>query len=156
VHDSFLSSESLQEISQLRNLRRLSLDYSYFPAESLQHLSSLSRLEDLDLDQTTLKDEPLIWLPELPALKRLSVQESNLTAAALGNIARCKRLELLAVDNLSEDGLRTLSNMPRLRGIYVSAPNRTESSIPKNHYGWKVEGDTLNGHWLLSRDVGAP
>lgn len=156
VHNSFLSSESLQEISQLRNLRRLSLDYSYFPAEALQHLRLLSRLEDLDLDKTTLKDEPLTWLSELSTLKRLSVQESNLTATAIGNIAHCKRLEVLAVDHLSEDGLRTLLSMPRLRVIYVSTPDKKELTIPKNHFGWKIDGDALNGHWLVTRDVSSP
>ena len=152
VHDSFLSSETLQEISQLRNLRRLSLTYSYFPVESLQRLRSLSRLEDLDLDQTTLNNDLLAWLPDLPALRRLSLQQSNFSEASLGSIARCKSLESLYLDHLTEAGLRTLSDSPQLKYIEVTTPDRQALSWPKKIYGWRINGSLGDGIWIFYRE----
>lgn len=149
---AFITSTSLQEIGRLPKLRRLSLAYSSFSPEEFRHLKPLAELEDLDLDQTLVSDNAARWLTELPALKTLSLHKSRMTEASLASIARCQNLESIALDNLSEGGLRNLTSSPRLRGIYVTYPDRKAMSWPKQIYGWRIHSQMGDGAWYFTRE----
>jgi hypothetical protein len=150
MHDSFISEETIHEISRLNNLQELSLNYSYFSPKELAKLRSLKGLKELHLDDTTLRGEDLPWLPEMPSLKNLYLQRSNSCSGVLDHIARCQSLERLYLDSLTESGLRTLSSSPRLKFIEVDYPAGQSVSWERNVYEWTVRGDG-DKTWFFSR-----
>ena len=152
LQGSIVTAETLEEIGRLQKLRQLSLAYSSFPPEAIQHLRSLAELEELDLDRTVVNDDAIACLTDLPALKKLSLQRIWSTEESLRSIARFQSLEFLSLDNLTEAGLETLSNSPRLRVIYVSAPDREALLWPRNIYGWKINASLGDGTWIFHRE----
>jgi hypothetical protein len=150
---AYVSNASLQEIGHLPKLRKLSLAYSSLPPEEFRHLQPLTELEDLDLDQTIVQEGAIRWLAKLPALKKLSLRRSRLTDELLAIIAQSSSLELLLLDDLTEEGLRNLTSSPGLGRIQVSYPDRAALSWPEHIHGWRISSHMGDGSWYFTREV---
>ena len=71
----------------------------------------------------------------------------------LAIIAQSSSLELLLLDDLTEEGLRNLTSSPGLGRIQVSYPDRAALSWPEHIHGWRISSHMGDGSWYFTREV---
>jgi hypothetical protein len=77
VEGKEISDEDLRSISELTELKRLSLYGSTFDQAGLKGLASAGRLEALGIGKTAITDQTLIWMAEIPSLRWLWIFECD-------------------------------------------------------------------------------
>jgi hypothetical protein len=77
VEGKEISDEDLRSISELTELKRLSLYGSTFDQAGLKDLASAGRLEALGIGNTAITDQSLIWMAEIPSLRWLWIFECD-------------------------------------------------------------------------------
>ena len=104
------------------NLKSLRLAVSSVPQATLAKLASLADLEELFLQDASIDDDGMgTLLVAMPRLGRLTLRRLNdVTDDALGAVARCKSLEVVALVEMNQVtgvGLARLAGLPRLRSL---------------------------------------
>ena len=161
VSHLYLTQNDLETIGSLSGLQRLSLSGVYvfdessrrLMAEDLRQLSGLKSLELLDLSQSNFVGG-LKHLQGLPRLHTLYLSSfEHLHDASIAELRVLPRLETLVLapvyatnpkTTVTERGLESLRNLPRLRTLYVG-----------HHGKWTLPVDRLR-ELLPSVDVLAP
>jgi hypothetical protein len=77
VEGKEISDEDLRSISELTELKRLSLYGSTFDQAGLKDLASAGRLEALGIGDTAITDQALVWIAEIPSLRWLWIFECD-------------------------------------------------------------------------------
>ena len=81
-----VSDEQLLLISELKELRRLHLEYSHVTDFGISHLKACENLLYLNLIETKVGDEGLKSLTEIKSLKELYLFNTNITKEGLSNL----------------------------------------------------------------------
>lgn len=116
------TDDDLAQVAKLTELEDLVLGHSDRVTEAgFAHLKSLTKLKRLYLTQTT--PAMLAHLKAIPNLKQLNMFFGT-SDAGLEQLAECPQLEDLWFDmegSISDNGLRHLAKLPRLRRLIVPA-----------------------------------
>lgn len=159
------SDDGLEELGQLRRLRRLELHGGerFFNGEGLRGLVHAKGLQELELWNCPVTTAGLARLPPLPNLKNLMLASyphdasTNLGDAALAPLAACPNLEYVRLsycDNVTDTGIAFLSKLHKLRELSLGGSKVTAAGAAKLKqsipgvtliYGWSEEGSGVGG-----------
>ncbi|MHB8862907.1 MAG: leucine-rich repeat domain-containing protein [Pirellulaceae bacterium] len=120
----FADDALIRDALEFPHLKQLRLAVSKAAPESVAELSRLSELEDLFLQDAPLNDSALATLLRaLPQLRRLTLRRlSQVTDRALESLPDCKRLDavaLIEMSGITGRTLQTLQQVPQLRLLDV-------------------------------------
>jgi internalin A len=139
LYDGSITGEGLAKLSQLGNLRRLTVTSRVSDAD-VSGLYKCQRLEHLDLADSTLTvPGALDLLRQLPQLRLLKFPEGelkahelivqgSLPAMSIGQLAQIPRIESLQAE-LSYQALRHLGQIQQLQVLSVSGPEISDSAL---------------------------
>lgn len=77
VEGKEISNEDLKRISELTELKKLSLYGSTFDQTGLKDLANAGRLEALGVGKTAVTDQALVWIAEISSLRWLWIFECD-------------------------------------------------------------------------------
>lgn len=114
LHDTRISSDSLQYIAKWKNLRHL--DLTNTQVTDVTPLAELPHLEILQINFSQVRGEHVAGLPQLEQLKELSAGYIQVTDAEVVEIAKCTGLKELSIaaSDLGERGLQPLASLQNL------------------------------------------
>lgn len=117
--NSGVSSEDLQCLKALQNLRALWLNDTAIGDAALKRLSGNSRLEELSLRNARITDQGLAELSSLRRLEFLYLQDNDITDAGLAHLESLTSLKLLKLDGtrVTPRGVRKLQQAMPLAQI---------------------------------------
>jgi hypothetical protein len=129
-----MSSKSFGFIPELKNLRRLTLDYCVeLPDEAIAAIAKFSFIESLSLDsckKLTAASAP--HLAAMTGLKELNLHNVRLPDAAIRNLIKIKSLTSLdiALSLVSDETLAGIATLPNLKRLNLAVcPNVTFKGI---------------------------
>jgi Leucine-rich repeat (LRR) protein len=108
------------------------LDNAQMTDEVLFHLDGLPRLEMLLLHGRQASDDGLAHVGRLTNLRKLYIWNStSVTDAGVAHLAGCRNLESLHLSEsqLGDEGLRVLSELPRLKGLSLQGNRCTDAGL---------------------------
>ena len=139
-----VSDGTLAAVRHLPYLREVYLIYCPIKGDGLAHLSVLNRIEKLDLYATHIDDKALEHVAKLPTLKYLDIRsvgvnDKGFTKSVHGFISddgiklvsdTLPNLEsLLCSGTVTDDGLRHLVKLKKLRYVEIGSPNVSSEGI---------------------------
>jgi hypothetical protein len=106
-----VGDKSLQSLTDLRFLERLSLDYTQITDDGLVILRRIPALSDLTLRYTKVSDRGAQYLSALPNLQHLTLTGTQISDAAIDDLARLNRMTSMyirwtRISNAGADHLR--------------------------------------------------
>ncbi|TKJ41942.1 hypothetical protein CEE36_07760 [candidate division TA06 bacterium B3_TA06] len=87
-YDVKLTTEDLEGIGSITNLRRLDVGAVGVTDEGLKHLENLTELRDLDLSNNEITDAGVEHLKKLTTLRRLNISYTEVTAEGMASLQR--------------------------------------------------------------------
>ncbi|MBA7611036.1 hypothetical protein ES703_18252 [subsurface metagenome] len=87
-YDVKLTTEDLEGIGSITNLKRLDLGSVGVTDEGLKHLENLTELRDLDLSNNEITDAGVEHLKKLTTLRRLNISYTEVTAEGMARLQR--------------------------------------------------------------------
>lgn len=123
--------EAIQALSKIRGLREIELR-PLFPLlpRDIEPLAQLPQLESLSIDYYQNTDEWIRVFTKLAGIRILDLQHIKVTQCGLSLLGQAKALEELSLPALaSDETLRTLPMLPRLRELSITGPNVTDSGL---------------------------
>jgi len=101
-----LTTEDMEALASLRNVRELSFIGSVLPANAMEVISSIRTLRTLSLASTSVTDMDLVDLVRCRELKLLDLNNTAVTDASLQHLSRMTALRRLFINNtkISEAG----------------------------------------------------
>src|SRR5262245_11359772 len=119
-HDRELAFEYIGQCSSLATLQ-LSSERG-FPGKSLEHLTKLPKLRKLTISENPVRDEDLQFLEKIPSLREFSCECENLTDRACAILAECQNLEYICIGNapITDEGVKSLAQIKHLRELNIS------------------------------------
>jgi hypothetical protein len=129
------TSEDLQWICKLTNLRGICLAYAELQDADLECLRSLKHLQWLNLLEAKLPKSDVSRLPDFPDLEVLFFDGDDVTDDHLPEIGQCPKLEVLTLNYsaITDNGIRKIVQAhPRLRFLHLAhARGVTNLSVPE-------------------------
>lgn len=122
--------------------------------ELLRNLDGLPWLEYLFVNDIPVSDDGVSHIGKLRCL-RVLVIETNVTDAGVAHLAGCRQLEALHLrggSQLGEEGLGAISQLPRLKTLYLSEHQFTDRGLA--HVGQMRQLTTLRLHYSNITDDG--
>lgn len=132
ISGAWLSNRSLQKLSAISSIVDLSLHVSFLNSDELVGLSALPDLERANLEVTTLNDSLIDWIRQSPKLRVLELTRTQATDESLSRLLTLSELEDLRLprcDRITEEGLRHLTHLPRLKNLTLSGELITSETI---------------------------
>lgn len=137
IHDVALSTESVEALASLENLKSLRIGMlmppigAAVPQEDLSGLARLSSLEELSIGGGRWTEDELVVLESLPNLRRLQVASTDVTDRTMATIGKLKRLEYLnlGMTRVTKRGLNQLNGLTNLRTLDAFAYSTGESIV---------------------------
>ena len=128
--------EDLRWISEMKQLRGLSLSRAKLRNAELRPLQSLSSLQWLNLEGAELPPADMSRLPDLPRLEVLVMDDVRPFEGQCDTAGQFPSLRALSAARtvITDDGLRKLvASSPKLRYLDISGPSKriTVASIPE-------------------------
>lgn len=119
--DPLITDKSAQILGSMPTLRHLDLAQSRITDKGLPFLDKLPKLHTLFLN-TAVTDQGLQALKNVSSLRRLDLTGAHISLNGIGQIARWRLLEELALSQTSIDNraLPLLGQLPRLRYLEIS------------------------------------
>jgi hypothetical protein len=117
-----VNAESLRQLSQLKNVRRIFFQDARVSPEGLRHLTGMRQLTTLDLTETGCGDEGLTQVAKFANLNRLRLVERSITAKGFEQLASptLRKLEIWQLDESKLAGLsKAFSKMQNLNELYL-------------------------------------
>jgi len=108
-----VTDKDLSDLANLRNLRKLNLDFTHITGEGLKTLTKLPHLQSLSLSGTQIKAEDLDELTKITSLRKLYLWKTGITGDALAGV-RTKRKDLELITGFNGDTVRVRLSPPRL------------------------------------------
>jgi hypothetical protein len=132
--DAFLTQtkdEDLIPLSQLTEVKVISLICSKITDNGLSHIAGLKKLEVLYLGETQVGDSGLINLEELSELRELWLRGTRVTDKGIKHLRGLSKLEVLYISrtSLSDDGMRVIKNLASLKNLVINNTNVTDAGI---------------------------
>ncbi|MBD3673446.1 MAG: hypothetical protein HUJ26_07955 [Planctomycetaceae bacterium] len=114
-----LRGDSLKKLGELRGLKSLTLDGTYFENHDWAAMGQLSNLEELNLLTCYLEDEQIQFLPELKKLRRLDLYGNRrLTQQSMSILQKIPHLEALTLTHTGLSvSLDDIAAFPELRSL---------------------------------------
>jgi Serine/threonine protein kinase len=109
--------ENLVELSNLTNLRVLSIDRFEAPSAMLTKLGRSTELKRLSLGVVPISKQDVSLIAKIPNLDTLRLRELTLGNGALEQLAEAPHLERLALDEVSIKQTSMLSGLVKLRHL---------------------------------------
>jgi hypothetical protein len=124
-----VTDDGLEALKEFPKIYHVKLYGNPITNQGCKILSEIKTIGELDLGNTQITDDGLAYLAELPALQRLrldqmitgSGEELRITDRGMQHIAKMENLIDLGLVSLAitDDGLRQLRGMPKLRYVDV-------------------------------------
>lgn len=111
-------------IAKLTGMTHFCPVYSQFTPKSWSLLAQLPHLEHI-CTPYGLTDADIAEIAKLPALNELEIVADKLTDAGLAALARIRNLQVLHLEGtaqMTDEGLKALATLPRLRHLRLSGP----------------------------------
>lgn len=123
----YLNLDAMRLLGTLTNLESLDLGNQLIMKGGLKNLSGLKNLTRLNLNYTNTTDEEVADLVALTNLKDLRLANTQITDAGLVSVGKLKELELLYLfgTKVSDAGLQNLKDLKHLRNLMVSSKQVT-------------------------------
>jgi hypothetical protein len=129
---SLLESD-VEHLKKLKQLRTLKLMRTVATDKDLQALATLTELRTLDLTSTELTTKAQQQLKVLTPLRELKLGVTTVIGdsglAALSNLDRLEKLEIVNGDDITDAGLPALAGLKSLRHLSLSAPKVTSAGL---------------------------
>ncbi|TWU30151.1 Internalin-A precursor [Bythopirellula polymerisocia] len=134
VGGSRLSDSDLRIISQLQNLRRLSVgnwNSTQISDNGVKWLSSLSNLHHLHLNAPGITDAGIEHLSGLSNLQSLSLTNTGVTDAALPQICRLRSLRTLGLmaPGITNTSMSKLQSLPELLALDIRGASISDAGL---------------------------
>lgn len=95
-----ITGSGLTELYKLPKLKRLTLSYNQLSHRGWKNLPGLKTLKTLSVRKSNIEDQDLTYLSQMPSLKKLDISFcENLTDRGLKKLTNLKKLELLYIFN---------------------------------------------------------
>ena len=127
LHQQTIAADTLKKIGELTSLRVLNLADSSFSDASLTALANVStQLANLDLRGCEISNNATASIAHFTGLRALRFSGKNgktsIDDDGLKNLAGCKLLKLLALDDLwvGTEGLKSLAELKDLEELYLA------------------------------------
>ncbi|QDV49907.1 protein kinase domain-containing protein [Gimesia fumaroli] len=126
-----ISSAGLAHLVQFESLESLGLEYTHISDKGLRHLQKLPHLKDLRLDQTDITDRGLLNLKQHKNLETLSLRGTHVTNAGIQHLKEFPQLSYLTLQHtpITDEGLVGLQQFKALRTIELSGPLITPDGL---------------------------
>lgn len=108
-----VTDKDLSDLTDLRNLRKLNLDFTRITGDGLKALTKLPHLQSLSLSGTQIKAADLDQLTNIKDLHKLYLWKTGITGDALADLRR-KRKDLELITGFNGDTVRVRLSPPRL------------------------------------------
>jgi hypothetical protein len=129
-----LNDSDLAALAALSGLQKLSISYSRITNSGLLQLKPLKQLRCLNLANVAATAQGVAELAkELPELEELRIDTLTIESGAIDLLVRSSHLKLFSAanTNLSDDGLRSLSQMDTLQTVSISSTQVTAAGFAK-------------------------
>lgn len=117
-------------------------------------LAKFYALEELSADGYTLHNEDIAAMRGLAKLRVLFLQGANVTDACLKLMDGFPNLEYLTIDGITDQGLKDLPVLPKLKSLCITSYGVTDAGLPYLAKQPKLEILTLNSTKIS--DAGIP
>lgn len=121
-----VTAACLADLTPLRNLENLGINYLQVEPKDLDVLEEFKRLSLIDASDCSLNDSCVARIARVPSLTVINLNGSNLTDKGLEKLTSLKNLQLLSLKdcpNLTDRGIQELQQkLPRCHVVY---PKRT-------------------------------
>jgi beta-lactamase regulating signal transducer with metallopeptidase domain len=124
-----ITDEGLTHVSKLQDLQFINLAHTSVTGSGLKYLADLRKLDDLRIVGDRVEDEQLVQLKGWP-LRLLSVG-TRTTDAGLKTISQLPKLEGLWVysTRVTGDGVRELASLDKLKQLHISGGKVTDDDL---------------------------
>ncbi|MFN3150709.1 leucine-rich repeat domain-containing protein [Bremerella sp.] len=114
----------LQEASKLETVNGLVLDNAQFTADSPEHIAKMQKLNYVGLDNVTISPDHFQQFALLPHVAHFRIDCVDLTDAHLEAMGNCRSLKSVTLfdTRLSDEGLRSLNQIPSLKELNITLP----------------------------------
>lgn len=155
--DDAMTSEDINNVLSIETLEILDLSgYDSLTLNHFQLLSNKGRLRTLKLRGCAITDDDLDWIVKIPNLRSLDLSENrNLTDAGIAKLAHAtqlRKLKLHNCHNVSDNSLKSLSSLHKLKVLDIAGCDLITSSGICNMLGGE---ETINFPNLLHVDLSA-
>jgi Leucine-rich repeat (LRR) protein len=117
-----ITDESLEYLSELKNVRILDLGNTGVTGHGLRHVARMTGLQCLWLDETLIDDHSLACLANLKQLRLLSLRRTRIDWSGLAHVGRLPHLEDLSLSSTSvtNESLSSLAGLPCLQTLRLN------------------------------------
>lgn len=116
-----VDDDDIAQLSSLSKLQMIDLSFTDVTGEGISHLTKIPALLSVRLTGCRIGDSDLKPLAKLPDIAMLYLARTNVTDKGLKHI---RGLNLVLLDlqscDISDEGLRTLGDFPRLQNLWLS------------------------------------
>jgi WD40 repeat protein len=128
---STADDSALEDVRELKALRRLALAGSHVTDPALAHLAGLHELRDLDLGRTAITNNGLRHLGRLRNLERLRLDSTDITDTGLAQLTRLTELRLLDLcgTNITDRGLQSIKHFAKLESLHLDGTSITDAGL---------------------------
>ena len=146
---------SIQWLTELQELKALSLDRSTLTSTDAKALSELKKLETLALSFCELDESVWPALPQIPNLKALTLIEISCKKESLRVLKDLDQLTSLTINNMdfSDGDFRLISNMQNLEFLDLEGTNVKSNPIEWSAMQPKLEHLDLSGTNIEDDDL---
>ncbi len=133
VHEVSVPDDAVHHLSGLTQLKALTLDRTNVTSACLPVIGQLTSLDDLSLRETKITDAKLESLQSLRNLEHLDLTQTNITSAALPKLAKIDSLNDLSIGavGITDENLEALAELPNLNYLSLYRARITDAGLPK-------------------------
>ena len=127
-----VDDDGLKEISQLTQLKALSLDYLWVSEVGLTTLAALTSLEELNLAKTLVGNEALAVMGQFPRLKKLRISQCQIDDMGLVDLVKVSTLEDLDLSEnsqISNAGMESIGKLTSLKKLNLWRDALTDDGV---------------------------
>jgi len=135
-HNFSFTDAGLVHLKNLKTLRALTIRSDKITNDGLRFLSNLTNLESLIIGGKFISDAGMVHLQNLTRLKKLDLYSININIGDGGlknmQISNMKELEFLNLppdERITDDGVKLLQGLHKLKFLRLSSPHITDRSL---------------------------
>jgi len=117
--------QTFEIVGKMANLERLDIERAPATPEALEHLQQLPKLKFIYLFRATMSDESMKVISDFPALEQIRCGQTRVSDKGLAYLEKLKSLraiDLSDCNRVSNSGLAALANLPNLNFVKVWGP----------------------------------
>jgi hypothetical protein len=126
-----VSAAGLSHLASLKDVRELSLSYTWFDDDQIAFVEQLPRLQHLLLNDTHVTDAGLCHLAPLQELEWLELRDTKVTGAGFENLSGLQQLQRLELGDapVTDAGLRGVATLKNLRSLNLHDTTITDAGL---------------------------